>query len=45
MPVYVYKINKFNKTKTYLLQCHVAHSLHQNAWLQPDSYESWENLP
>ena len=40
---YVYKI-KFNKTKTYLFQCHVAHYLHQNAWLQPDSYESWENL-
>ena len=40
---YVYEI-KFNKIKTYLFQCHVAHSLHQKAWLQPDSYESWENL-
>ena len=40
---YVYEI-KFNKIKTNLFQCHVAHSLHQNAWLRPDSYESWENL-
>ena len=27
---YVYKI-KFDKIKTYLFQCHVAHSLQQNA--------------
>ena len=30
---YVYKI-KFNKIKTYLFQCHVAHSLHQNEYNQ-----------
>ena len=40
---YVYKI-KFDKIKTYLFQCHVAYSLQQNVWLQPDSFESWENL-
>ena len=39
---HVYK--KIDKIKTYLFQRHVAHSLHQNAWPQPDSYESWENL-